>query len=178
MRAADHALHVGDHVFVRNRVLGRNKIQDFWRPELHRVTSLPFDDQHVYMIQPLTGAAERAVYRKDLMRTTTPLVMDFDHQPQLPSPDDCDSESDSDDELCLVLTLEIPAPAAIVLSPVQEHPPRTHTPPLALNVASPVAPPVPQPRRSRVGRKEQLKDTTTELPAVSHVSDAETKLYF
>ena len=40
-RAAEHALQVGDHVYLRNRVLGRNKIQDFWRPELHQVTS-PF----------------------------------------------------------------------------------------------------------------------------------------
>ena len=30
--AADHALQVGDHVYLRNRVLGRHKIQDFWRP--------------------------------------------------------------------------------------------------------------------------------------------------
>ena len=79
------------------------------------------------------------------MRTTTPLVMDFDHQPQLPSPDDCDSESHSDDELCLVLTPRIPAPAAVVLPPVQEHPPRAQTPPPALDVASPVVPPAPQP---------------------------------
>ena len=28
--AADHALQVGDHVYARNCILGRNKIQDFW----------------------------------------------------------------------------------------------------------------------------------------------------
>ena len=33
--------------------------------------------------------------------------------------------------------------------PVQEHPPRAQTPPPILDVTPPVAPPVPQPRRSR-----------------------------
>ena len=146
-RAADHALQVSDHVY--KRVLGRNKIQDCWRLELHRVISQPFDDRHVYIIQPLAGGAEHAVHRKDLMPAATPLVMDSDHQPQPPSPDDCDSESHSDDELCLVLTPRIPAPAAVVLPPVQEHPPGGQTPPQALDVAPPLASTVPQPRRSR-----------------------------
>ena len=115
-RAADHALQVGDHVYVRNRELGRNKIQDFWRPELHRVTSRPFDDQHVYMIQPLAGSAERAVHRKDLMPAIIPLVMDSDHQPQPPSQDDCDSESDSDDELSCVDTSD-PSPRCCCRAP-------------------------------------------------------------
>ena len=38
-KAADHPLHVGDLVYLRNRVLGRSKIQDRWRPELHVVTA-------------------------------------------------------------------------------------------------------------------------------------------
>ena len=73
--------------------------------------------------------------------------MNSDHQPQPPSPDDCDSESDRDDELCLVLTPGIPASAAVVVPPIQEHPRRAQTPPQALDVAPPLAPPVPQPRR-------------------------------
>ena len=63
MRAAKHALQVGDRVFLRNRVLGRNKIQDFWRPELHQVTSRSFDDRHVYMTKPVAGGPERTVHR-------------------------------------------------------------------------------------------------------------------
>ena len=140
---------MGDHVYVRNRVLGRNKIQDFKRPELQRGKSRPFDDQHVYMIQRLAGGDERAMHRKDLMPATPLLVMDSDHHHQPPSQDDCDSESDSDDELCLVLTPRIGAPVAVVLPPVQEHLPRAQTPPSVLDVTPPVAPPVPQPRRSR-----------------------------
>ena len=55
---------MGDHVYLRNSVLGRNKIQDFWRPELHRLTSRPFDS-NVNMTQPQAGGSERAVHRKD-----------------------------------------------------------------------------------------------------------------
>jgi len=65
-RAADHPLHVGDFVYVRNRVPGRNKIQDFWRPELFRVTARRDPRQHVYTIQPVAGGLERVVNRRDL----------------------------------------------------------------------------------------------------------------
>ena len=131
--AADHALQVGDHVYLRNRVLGRHKIQDFWRPELHRVTARPFDN--VYMTQPLAGGPERAVHRKDIMPATAPFsVVDAAGQ-QSPSsrPDVTDSESDSDDELC-VLTPKNPARAAVAVPAVTHVIQR---------------PPVPLPRRSR-----------------------------
>ena len=90
------------HVHLRNRVLGRHKIQDFWRPELHQVTARPFDN--VYMTQPLAGGPERAVNRKDIMPATAPFVVDAAGQHGLhpgPRPDVTDSESDSDGELCV-----------------------------------------------------------------------------
>ena len=68
--AADHALQEGDHVYVSNHVLGRNKIQDFWPPELPRVTSRPFDN-HVNMTQPLADDPDRAAHIKDIMPATT-----------------------------------------------------------------------------------------------------------
>ena len=46
-KAADHPLHVADLVYLRNRVLGRSKIQDRWRPELHVVTTRR--DRHTYV---------------------------------------------------------------------------------------------------------------------------------
>ena len=113
---AAHVLHVGDHVYVHNSVLGRNKIQDFWWPELHRVTSRPFDN-HVYMTQPLAGGPERAVHREDIMPATTPFIVDTDQQSPSPMPDVSDSESDSDDELC-ILPPQTPAPAVPVMLPV------------------------------------------------------------
>ena len=47
-KAADHPLHVGDLVYLRNHVLGRSKTQDWWRPELHVVTARPYPGIHVY----------------------------------------------------------------------------------------------------------------------------------
>ena len=114
--AADHALQVGDHVYLRNRVLGRHKIQDFCRPELHRVTARPFDN--VYMTQPLAGGPERAVHRKDIMPATAPFsVVDAAGQ-QSPSsrPDVTDSESDSDDELCVLTAGDTCRPATTCAS--------------------------------------------------------------
>ena len=73
-RAAEHALQVGNHVYLRNRVLDRNMIQ------VHQVTSHPFDDQHVYMTKPVAGGPERTVHRKDLLLATTPLVVDADQK--------------------------------------------------------------------------------------------------
>ena len=49
-RASDHPLHVGDHVYIRSRGGGRRKIQDLWRPLLHRVTSRPYENLHVYLV--------------------------------------------------------------------------------------------------------------------------------
>ena len=71
-RAADHPLAVGDLVYTRNRVLGRNKIQDFWRPELHRVTARRDPHLLVYTIQPVAGGPERMVNRRDLQPAVKP----------------------------------------------------------------------------------------------------------
>ena len=57
-KAADHPLHAGDLVYLRNRVLGRSKIQDRWRPELHVVTARPCPGIHVYGVKPFSGGQE------------------------------------------------------------------------------------------------------------------------
>ena len=135
-RETKHALQVGDHVYLCNRVLGRNKIQDFWRPELHQVTS-PF--------RPSTRVHDEACGRWSRAHSP-PLrpfagdhssVVDSDHQPERPlspSSDACDSESDSDDELHFVSSHQNPVPAVVRPPPIR-------------NVV-PVTPPVPLPRRS------------------------------
>ena len=66
-KAADHPLHVGDLVYLRNRVLGRSKIQDRWRPELHVVTARPYPGIHVYGVKPFSGGQERTLSRDDLL---------------------------------------------------------------------------------------------------------------
>ncbi|KAK7483472.1 hypothetical protein BaRGS_00025271, partial [Batillaria attramentaria] len=51
--SADHPLHLGDFVYLRNRVLGRNKFQDRWRPQLYVVTRRPYEDSQVYAVKPV-----------------------------------------------------------------------------------------------------------------------------
>lgn len=48
-QAAEHTLHVGNHVYLHYCMFGYNRIQDFWHAELYLVTLCPFDDQHVYI---------------------------------------------------------------------------------------------------------------------------------
>ena len=123
--AADHALQVGDHFYLLKRVLGRNKIRDFWRPELPQVTSRTFDN-HAYMTQTLAGGSECAVHRKDICR---PFVVDAYQQSPSPSPSVILSQTVTTN-CAFCHRLQNPAVAAV--------PP---VPPVAL--------PVPLPRRSR-----------------------------
>ena len=71
-RAGNHELAIGDLVYLRNRVIGRNKIQDFWQPELHVITQRPYTGMHVYRVRPLEGGPERTINRKDLQRAGAP----------------------------------------------------------------------------------------------------------
>ena len=73
-KAADHPLYVGDLVYLRNRVLGRSKIQDRWRPELHVVTARPYPGIHVYGVKPFSGWQERTLSRDDLLPARAPLA--------------------------------------------------------------------------------------------------------
>ncbi|KAK7500501.1 hypothetical protein BaRGS_00008408, partial [Batillaria attramentaria] len=57
--SADHPLHLGDFVYLRNRVLGRNKFQDRWRPQLYVVTRRPYEDSQVYAVKPVAGGLEK-----------------------------------------------------------------------------------------------------------------------
>ncbi|KAK7103476.1 uncharacterized protein [Littorina saxatilis] len=137
-RAADHGLNVGDHVYLRNRVLGRNKIQDYWKPDIYRVTCRVAEHQHVYLVAPLAGDAERAVNRKDLLPASETLDNQDEDTPSSATsvPSETDSESDSDDELWI--TLPRPRPAALAGPAV-----------VAVLPPAPVAQPVPAPRRSQ-----------------------------
>ena len=70
VRAQDHALAIGDVVYLRNRVPGRAKLQDRWRPEIYVVTSRPYPTSPVYTVCPQDGGPERVMNRKDLLPAT------------------------------------------------------------------------------------------------------------
>jgi hypothetical protein len=67
----DPRLTVGDLVYLPNRVLGRNKIQDRWSAELFVVTSQPSDS--VVKVRPHSGGMERTVNRRDVLVAKGPL---------------------------------------------------------------------------------------------------------
>lgn len=62
--SADNPLAFGDYVYMKNRVLGRNKIQDFWTPTLHRVTARLDLYLHIYSVQLVAGGPEQVVTYK------------------------------------------------------------------------------------------------------------------
>ena len=85
-KAADHPPHVGDLVYLRNRVLGRSKIQDRWRPELHVVTARPYPGIHVYGVKPFCGGQERTLSRDDLLPARAPLAAAAEEPPTRETP--------------------------------------------------------------------------------------------
>ena len=83
--AQDTSLTVGSRVFTRNRVLGRNKIQDKWSDRPYRVVARPYPEGHVYVIEPLDGKGDhKTVNRRDLLDTRT-LAEEMDPAPQVPT---------------------------------------------------------------------------------------------
>ena len=72
-RAADHPLNIGDLVYMKNRVVGRSKIQDRWRPELYVVTAWPYPGIYMYAVKPFAGGQEQIVSRDNLLHARTML---------------------------------------------------------------------------------------------------------
>ena len=63
----DHTLQPGDRVWLRNRVLGRNKIQDFWESVPYEVIAQTEGNHMVYKVKPLDGVGlVKVVNRVDL----------------------------------------------------------------------------------------------------------------
>ena len=62
-RTREDTLQIGDHVHLRNRVKGRNKIGDAWDPTVY-VVSEQMED--TYVVVPERGHKKRVINRKDL----------------------------------------------------------------------------------------------------------------
>jgi len=105
IRASEHDIPVGSKVLIRNRVKGRNKIQDTWSP-------IPFVvknriDKNVYRVESIDGSGEiRTVNKVDLLLIADTLDSDDEsvvsYKSAVDVEDDVDSKtsssSDSDDD--------------------------------------------------------------------------------
>ena len=66
-RVNDVGIDVGVHVLIRNRIIGRNKIQDAWQSDPYVITVRPDPTGNVYVIKPLRGNGTRkTLNRRDL----------------------------------------------------------------------------------------------------------------
>ena len=62
-RVREDVLHAGEHVHLRNRVKGRNKIGDAWDPSVYIIKERKDD---TYVVAPMTGHKRRVINRTDL----------------------------------------------------------------------------------------------------------------
>ena len=63
----DHTLQPSDRVWLRKRVLGRNKIQDFWESVPYEAIAQTEGNHMVYNVEPLDGVGLVIVNRVDLL---------------------------------------------------------------------------------------------------------------
>ncbi|CAG2204695.1 unnamed protein product [Mytilus edulis] len=84
-KASEHKLEVGTRVLIRNRVQGRNKIQDKWNSLQYQVIKCLDADRHVYLIEPIDKSGQPRVENRTNLQ-----VCKFKSQT------DSDSSSDED----------------------------------------------------------------------------------
>jgi hypothetical protein len=99
-------LDVGDVVLLRNRVAGRNKIQDAWEVDRYVVAERISDS--VYSVEPMGNGKAKIIYRKDLRpvenhlpvaRQGKPVPAPRKKQHCIPTPPKVkDSEDESEEE--------------------------------------------------------------------------------
>lgn len=145
-------LAVGDFCYLKNRKLGRSKIQDHWKPDLHVVTGQPFAPSPVFTVRPYLGGPEKTVNRADLLPANilaAPPAEEEEEEPAPPPPEepvirlryDTDSDSESDSDMwVLVPAVRAPRPQPVPDRPTP--PPRRHRPdpPVPQNLQAPVTP--------------------------------------
>ena len=62
-RVKEDVLRVGEHVQLRNRVKGRNKIGDAWEPSVYIIKERKDD---TYVVAPMLGHKSRVINRTEL----------------------------------------------------------------------------------------------------------------
>ena len=101
-RAKIPKLPIGTNVLTRNRVLGRNKIQDIWNPTLHTVVGQLPNDSSAILVSRSTDGKSRVINRVDLLPFSDSSDKD-DVENQRPNTPvvDSDSESSSSDGMMI-----------------------------------------------------------------------------
>ena len=90
-------LSVGTKVFLRNRVQGRNKIQDVWDSTPYKVVRR-LDTDNTYIVESLDGQGiQRTIYRKDILDTSH-LNDDTEFQNLLETTDGTEKEEEQADK--------------------------------------------------------------------------------
>ena len=131
----DHTLQPGDRVWLRKRVLGRNKIQDFWESVPYEVIAQTEGNHMVYKVKPLDGVGlVKVVNRVDLLE-------DIQDDSDTEESTSADSDSSSEEEWEFV-EHEVEQPEATPTNPTPTQPEPTQS----LEV---------EPRRSRRANKGQ-----------------------
>ena len=131
----DHTLQPGDRVWLRKRVLGRNKIQDFWESVPYEVIAQTEGNHMVYKVKPLDGVGlVKVVNRVDLLE-------DIQDDSDTEESTSADSDSSSEEEWEFV-EHEVEQPEATPTNPTPTQPDPTQS----LEV---------EPRRSRRANKGQ-----------------------
>ncbi|XP_057194088.1 protein NYNRIN-like [Triplophysa rosa] len=64
------AVEVGQHVYLRHRPPGRNKIQEAWAPTLYRVSEV---QRSTYTVEPIEGGPIKRVHRSNLRPCGNPV---------------------------------------------------------------------------------------------------------
>ena len=101
----DPEVKAGDHVYIRNRVQGRNKIQDTWNPKLFVVEHVPLDESPVYTLKSVEEGTTCKAHRSSF-RLCRPTFAEEQPSAQTNRADDhdsrtvkhvCDDNEDTDD---------------------------------------------------------------------------------
>ena len=117
--AKEHPLAVGQRVWLRNRARGRNKIQDWWDPQVFIVVGKTGTSHNVYTIEPENGnGAARNVNRVNLKPCPAPRTNNepllrrsacpYDSSSNHDDPQSSEDETESQDEYVVVTGMPEP----------------------------------------------------------------------
>uniref|UniRef100_A0A8C2FMX4 Integrase catalytic domain-containing protein n=1 Tax=Cyprinus carpio TaxID=7962 RepID=A0A8C2FMX4_CYPCA len=85
------AVEVGQHVYLRHRPPGRNKIQDAWSPTVYRVLEV---QGTTYTVEPVGGGPAKRVHRSNLRLCANPFPVPMPRCRKPPVQDEIISDSE------------------------------------------------------------------------------------